>query len=234
MADSNKTKNDLGTEALRSLESTVGTFAHRIKRRMREQEQAENTTQKEADLRQSRILLAMNSIRKGLQETSKVALGSRFALELRVDDFEGWPRLELDLLDNLIPEKIEHALVITAHDRKQRGLITISLKSGQVLGRFELADPAEMNRIPLVLKKAVRAFLDAVADYVLHPVDPAETLKVQTEAIALNDGTQDPSTERLQHEDVFSEDLQPETNNMVATDQNTAPVVEVDLVKDQH
>jgi hypothetical protein len=229
MTDRKQHKTDMKIGSGSTLESVVDTFANRMQRRLRERAARQDNSQKETELRHNRILQAMNMIRKALQETCKISLGNRFTLELEIDDWEGWPRLELALVDSLIPEQRDYALVVSANDRKKNGAVRINLKSGELIGRFELSDPNELNRIPLVLKKSVRSYLDEIAEHVLNPVDPEETLQVQTRQISLEEETPDPHAARLKHADLFMEGFDNADENLVADDSSPNPLLDFEV-----
>lgn len=222
---------ELVSETIDSLGSTVGNFANRIARKLREQEVLEDHSQKVTEQRQGRVLQAIATIRKVLNETRKIKLGKRFFLDLRVDDWEGWPRIELNLIDNKMPERIDYGLLVSANDRRERGTVRIALRSGQLLGHFELAEPEEMKRIPLVLKKSVRSFLDAVAEYVLNPVKPSETIEEQTKNLDAekNEAPPDVHARQLAKENLFSEDIYSDENRVSLNPNEANPLEALNL-----
>ena len=197
-----------------SLGSTLGNFANRMKRKLREQENRDEESQRDAELRHGRMLHALNVMRRALQETGQIQLGSRFELGLDVSDWEGWPRLSLNLIDLLLPDKIDYALLVTAHDRKCLGTVEMRLKSGQLLGQVHLQNEGELERIPAVLKKAVRSFLDIVAEYVLNPADPADFKSIESELLEQEEAL-DEHADRLRKQDVFSDDEYSVRDNLV-------------------
>lgn len=196
-----------------SLDSTVSTFSNRLKRKLKEQEVKEDATQRDAEARHALMLQAMNTIRKALLDTSKIRLGDRFRFALAVDDWEGWPRVRLNLIDNLAPELIEYALVVSANDRNQFGTILITERNGKLLGKLQLCEAEAIKKLPLLLKKTVRKFLDQVADYVLNPKKPEDLLDSQTQIIEVPE--LDEIDQSLQKTDVFTDDDHDKTRENV-------------------
>ena len=209
----------VAADTVSSLESTVDTFSDRIQRKLREQQERDDASQKAAEVRRTNLLQAMQTIRKALAETCKIKMGSRFRLELEVSDWEGWPRLELNLHDSQIPQDIRYGLIVGINDHHNRGAIKFHLRSGELVNRVELSDPLAYNRIPLVLKKTVRSFLDQITEYVLNPVKASETIAAQTRCIEVKET--DLHSDNLKKADLFSDDF-------LGTDRNRAEGAAVD------
>lgn len=205
-----------------SLGVTADTFATRMQRRLKEQEAKEVVSRQALEARHALMLQAMTTIRKALIGTSRINLGERFSFELDVNDWEGWPRVELNLLDGCSPDNIIHALVITANDRKGLGTVQISTKSGETLARLHLEQPQELDKLPLILKKAVRHFLDIVAAYVLNPPSPEELLSEQSKSLGTTDF--DYIDRRLQTEDLFHEEGATHNENTVESIKEISPL----------
>ncbi len=191
--------------AAEELGATVENFASRLKRQLKEQEVAQSESAKASQARQALLLKAMTGVRKALQEASKISLGERFSFDLDISDWEGWPRLELRLVDSAAPDLLTQSLIATAHDRNEQGTLQLTMRSGEILGTVHLRDENEYSRLPLLLKKGLRTFLDVVSDAVLNPTNVADTVAGQTQAL---EGTEEDTTgQSLGDEDVFSEEL---------------------------
>lgn len=186
------------------LGSTVENFASRIRRKLKEQEEQQSISSRAAAERQAAMLRAMTAVRKALTEASKISLGNRFSLSLDVSDWEGWPRLELRLVDAMAPDLASQALIASTNDRNELGTVQLQLRSGEIIGRVHLRDAEEFNKLPLLLKKCMRQFLDLVAHSVLNPQRPEESLEYQTKAIQ-EDEPAEPQTD-LSSENLFTED----------------------------
>ncbi len=218
MSDSKETSENPKTSAPResssiSLGSTFDVFENRLQRKLQKKESNDSAAQEATDARHTRMLKAMNTIRKALQDTSRIRLGSRFSFQLDVVDFEGWPKINLTLIDNVAPDRKDFGLVISANDRQGLGTINIVSLPNTVLGRVQLKDPAEMERLPLLLKKSVRDFLDVVADYVLNPKKPEELIDVQ--ARNLDEDEPDSIDTKLSGVELFSDELDIADDNRV-------------------
>lgn len=203
--------------AAEELGATVENFASRLKRQLKEQEVAQSESAKASQARQALLLKAMTGVRKALQEASKISLGERFSFDLDISDWEGWPRLELRLVDSAAPDLLTQSLIATANDRNEQGILQLVLRSGEILGTVHLRDENEYSRLPLLLKKGLRTFLDLVSDAVLNPTNVADTITGQTRAL---EGTEEEiSGQSLSDEDVFSEEL-------YTPDSNRAEIIE--------
>lgn len=204
------------------LSPRAGLFESRIKRKLKEKDEKAAEESKAAVVRQQQILQTMTTIRKALSETVKIKLGERFRFDLQIGDWEGWPRLQLALVDLWIPEDYPLYLRVSAHDRHGLGTIMFGMNDAEVLGAVHLADPQELPRIPLVLKKAVRIFLDSVTSYVLSPKDPSEVVK----RISLDDVTSDVDevSHKLKDVGVFSDDLDRRSDNVLVADDEIKPI----------
>jgi hypothetical protein len=199
-----------------SLGNTFSAFENRLQRKLKEQEKKEDVSEQKKKQRHTRMLQAMNTIRKALQDTCKIRLGDRFQFELDVTDWQGWPRVDLNLVDSLAPERTDYALIVSANDRSEKGNIVISMADAKVLATCHLCDIEEMKRLPLVLKKTVRDFLDLVADYVLNPPRPEDILDVQAQEIDVEEDQVDSS---LKEVNVFSDDDLIADKNLVDTEE---------------
>ncbi len=215
-----------------NLESTVGAFATRIARKLKERDVQQSEAEKAAEMRHNLILEAMNTIRKALQETLRINLGDRFHLDLWVDDWDGWPRVQLVLIDRLAPKRIDYSLIVSANDRKETGQIEMMQNNGLVLGKIELSDRAGLTRLALALKKAVRQYLDSVATYVLNPVRPEDMIEILSKPIEAED--LEPVDTRLKSADVFTENIDYSKQNVIAvddTEHSNRSSVDVDVFK---
>lgn len=211
-----------------TLEATVGSFENRLQKKLLKKEEDTNREEAEANSRNARILQALNTIRRALQETEKIKLGDRFKLELEVNDWNGWPRLELNLIDALAPEMEEYGLLVTAHDRKRSGTVEFRGRTGMLYGELSLATEKELAKIPALLKRAVRSYLDTIAEYVLNPKSAEDIAqrKIEIEEEAL-----DPEGQKLKKVDVFSDDELEFTRNQVRHETDQVEQLQVTLDK---
>ena len=199
---------------LQSVGNTVGTFAHRLQRKLKEQQVQQSESDKLRESRHALIYQAMTTIRKALAETGKIKLGDRFRFRLQVSDWEGWPKVELLLVDSVAPERVDYFLEVTANDRNDLGTILIKTNGKEVLGRLQLHDPREFKRLPVILKRAVRQYLDVIAAYVLNPKKPEELLEVQAKNLE-EEAPVDRVSSALQGANVFAEEDNFASDNLV-------------------
>jgi hypothetical protein len=209
--------------------TTMDTFAARMKRKMREKEDKDLETQRASAARHGLILQSINLCRKALQEASKIDLGHQFCFEVDVTDFEGWPRLELQLIDEEDPENRECCLLVSAHDRNETGTITFTMRSGEVLGRVLLTSELEINRLPLILKRAVRQFLDRAAQTVFDRQSRPKADPTFAPKMTEPPEERDPVEQELHAKDLFSGDtVVPDRNVVDVDDSRELPVLSVD------
>lgn len=151
-----------------NLDTTLGAFAARIQRRKKEQEQQDSSAEQAAKTRQKMLLQAMMKIRKALAEVVKLDLGELFMLDFDCDDFQGWPRFTIRLIDSRNTEREYPYFQVNAHDRHSRATIEIVTfnQKDDVVTLF-LDSDNDLPRVSLTLKKNVRTYLDIVADTVL-------------------------------------------------------------------
>lgn len=221
--DKDNVQNRAVTRALSSVGATVEAFADRMKRKLKEQESIADQSKKASDARHALILQALTTIRKALQETAKIDLGDRFHFELDVSDWEGWPRLDLNLIDGIAPEIVSYALTVTAHDRNETGLIQMNMKSGESVGHVALKNKEEFEKLPIVLKRAIRRFLDSVTPHILNPASPKAAAPKNTEITAQL--TQDTSTTKaLAKENFFVEEDDREKNKVHIEEDAPKPI----------
>jgi hypothetical protein len=163
------------------LSTTARAFNTRIQRKKKEQEEESEQAEKIARARHLLMLRALMNLRKSLRDLIRVDLGERFRLTLSADDWLGWPRLTIKLQDKLATEKEYFPFVVTAHDRYDAGTIEIAYCDGFPPERISLARDFDLKRLPNLLRKCVRTYLDYVGDIVLR------SERKQTQALAARD-----------------------------------------------
>lgn len=201
-----------------SLGDTVLSFQNRLQRKLKAQEKAQDVSDRKRDERHKLMLKAMTTIRRAMQDTCKIRLGERFSFELEVSDWQGWPQVELTLIDSVAPTRKDYGLIVSANDRNDLGTIVMTMRPNEVVGKVHLCDAEEFNKLPLLLKRTVRGFLDLIGEYVLNPKKPEELLEVQTQKI--EDEQLDEINAALTGVDVFSEDHGPVDDNIVPSEDN--------------
>ncbi|MCB0323085.1 MAG: hypothetical protein KDD69_05905 [Bdellovibrionales bacterium] len=149
------------------LSATARAFNTRIKERKKAQELASGEAEKAAQQRRALMVKGLVSIRKSLREVVRIDLGERFRFMLEADDWMGWPRLTVRLLDSEIPEEEYPQFTVTAHDRQAKGLIEIALPSQSEPAKISLLRESDLMRLPKVLRTCVRSYLDFVGDVIL-------------------------------------------------------------------
>ena len=216
---SNKYLKTNDNNSIGGVTATVDSFASRIKRKIKEQEERESESQKISEVRHGLMLQAIALCRRALQEASKIYLGNRFFLDIEVNDLEGWPRIELTLIDSRNPENQDCSLLVSANDRKELGTIWFALRSGEHLGQVQLCNDGESTRLPLVLKKSIRMFLDVVAVAVLDKQQELEP--EETEVTSLEEKEIDEVDLGLQQKELFTDDIVVINRNVIVSDDDS-------------
>ena len=157
--DSGVLKTDLST--------TARAFNTRIQRKKKLQEEALGEAERAARLRHTIMLKALVNIRKSLKEVIRIDLGDRFHFIFNADDWNGWPRLSVRLVDQNSPLTEYQLFSVTAHDRNDAGTIELAYDEELPLEKLSLAKESDLQRLPKALKKCVRTYLDRVGDIVL-------------------------------------------------------------------
>ena len=153
------------------LSSTARAFNTRIKKRKEAQEAAHGEAERAAHQRHTAMIKALVSIRKSLREVTRIDLGDRFEFSLKADDWHGWPRLTIRLIDNDLIEEEYPQFNVTAHDRQAKGIIEIEYGGSNPTEHLSLMRENDLMRLPKVLRKCVRTYLDLVGDIVLEAED---------------------------------------------------------------
>lgn len=167
-----------------NLSATTQAFNTKIQRRKREQEKILGEADRLAKQRQILMIQTLTSIRRSLRDVTRIDLGDRFHFSLQADDWQGWPRLIIRLVDGLLPQASYPFLRVTGHDRQARGAIEIEYDPNSPTESISLAVESELKRLPNLLKKCVRSFLDLTGDIVLEA--ERNTDEVRAEAPIVN------------------------------------------------
>ncbi|HQH28615.1 MAG TPA: hypothetical protein PLP17_14555 [Oligoflexia bacterium] len=165
------------------LSKTAKAFNSLIQRKKKEQEVVSEQAAKAARERHLLMLRALMNIRKSLRDLTRVDLGDRFKLFLFGDDWTGWPRLSIRLHDKEQTEQEYFPFVVTAHDRYDAGTIEISYSDHLPSEKVSVIRDGDLKRLPNLLRKCVRSYLDYVGDLVLE----AERKKDQLVALQKNE-----------------------------------------------
>ena len=123
-----------------------------------------------ASERHQRMIEALSAIRRAFIRTARLDPGPGYSLEVAISDWEGWPRVDLFLTDRETKtESPLYSLTASASDYNSDGLVQLTLKDGQCVGRLLMSNPLEISRVQSVIRHATTAFLAAMAPLVLSP-----------------------------------------------------------------
>ena len=191
-----------------NLSATTQAFNNRIQRKKREQEKVLNQAERLSKQRQTLMLQALMNIRRSLRDVTRIDLGERFRFALQADDWQGWPRLTVRVVDSLRPQQEYPFLRVTAHDRQARGAIDFEYDASLPAESLSLTSENEIKRLPNLLKKCVRSFLDLTGDIVLEAERKVEDLahEQRLESRPFEENQPKEESSRLSG-DVFQDDI---------------------------
>ncbi|MCB0358192.1 MAG: hypothetical protein KDD44_01100 [Bdellovibrionales bacterium] len=189
------------------LTATVGAFETRFQKKRRQQQQEETEAEVEARKRRNVLLQSLMNIRKSLSKVARINLGEQFEFDMFVDDWHGWPRMTIHLRDRECEDGDYPFFQVTANDRQANALIEIIYCSLDNRERISLANESDAMRLPAVLKKCVRIFLDQVEAVILTAKRDADEGSEELKAKSLDDMQDDtPKGEEEISGDLFVDD----------------------------
>jgi hypothetical protein len=154
-------------EMFSDLSSTAQAFRTRFNQKKSEQEEQLSLEQQASKKRCALLIQTVSSIRKSLVDVTRIDLGERFHFELVADDWNGWPRIIVRLIDRYNPGSAQSVFQVTAHDRHSSATIEIIYSSHHAPESISLIESANIERLPIILKRCVRAYLDTVEQVIL-------------------------------------------------------------------
>lgn len=153
---------------LTDLAGTAKAFNSRIQKKKQQIADSGSAEEKATKQRHQLMLHALMDIRRSLVDITRIDLGEFFTLELDADDFHGWPRLTVRLVDHREILAVFPTFEVVAHDRQARGAIEITSGSPKRTVSMGMGRESDLQRLPVILKSSVRSFLDLIEDVVLE------------------------------------------------------------------
>ncbi len=195
-------------QSLTDLSATVGAFEIRFQKKKVEKEEAQNIAEEAARLRQQALLKALMSIRKSLAKVARIDLGDRFRFEMDVDDWQGWPRITINLRERLSEKSDYPFFQVAAHDRKGQAIIELIYCTIEQRERISINDESDLQRMPAILKKCVRTFLDTVEGSILSAQQSENDGEIENKSLDdFADTSQTPGDAALEGaDDLFVDD----------------------------
>ena len=149
-------------------DATVNAFQGRMNRQMKAREEALQEADEATRNRQTRVLEELLKVRKSFRQVEQIDLGDRFNFRLDLDDWEGWPRMSMVLVDSQNPVAEFPQLQATANDRQEDGMLEILYANKKEPETLELGNILNVRKVPSLLKKCVREHLDLVAELIME------------------------------------------------------------------
>ncbi|MCC6932819.1 MAG: hypothetical protein IT292_06155 [Deltaproteobacteria bacterium] len=155
------------TSSKPNLKTTADAFSTLISAKIKEQELKVGEAEQALQERHLNLLKSVMHIRRSLSDICRIDLGKRFDFELLKDDWQGWPRVRVKLIDKEQKNDELPYLQVTAHDRGGQGTIEIFYLTLQKPYAVSVADANDFSHLPQMLKRAVRGFLDLVTETII-------------------------------------------------------------------
>ena len=153
-------------DSFSDFDATVSAFQGRMNKQIKAREEAIQEADEATTRRQMRVLEQMVKIRKSLRQVAELDLGFRFSFKLVLDDWEGWPRMIVQLVDSVNPIAEFAVLQVIASDRLEDGLLEFQYADEKDPETLELGDVRNVRKVPSLLKKCVREHLDMIAELI--------------------------------------------------------------------
>lgn len=203
--------------------ATLGSFASRLKKQLDNKNETEAKRLVESEIKRALLLKGINSIRKALQETTRISLGDRFSFDLDVSDIEGWPKIDLRLADADAPESDTPTFSVKPIQRDETSVVQMSLETGEILARVDVHSENDLEKLALAVKKSIRSFLDIVENYVMNPksVDKATAIVLSHEE---KEEEIDDLGQTLANENLFIEDEAWQNSNVAEVESDVKPL----------
>lgn len=200
-----------GDELAQSPDDSIGlqlsALSARMQKRFEEHREAESQAEQDARSRQGILLLALMRIRKILRGVASLDIGAGVELKLSCDDLQGWPRM------TVTPRKVDDAdlefstFEVTGNDRSGVSQIDIQTNSGKIREQLLLMREEDLERVPRLMKRVVRFYLDSLAEEILSAKKkPKFEEKLAPAAIE----ELHPASEALKSADLFEDALEEE------------------------
>lgn len=192
-----------------ALAGTTQAFTHRIQRKKQEKEQTNLLAEEAAKARHNTLLKSLLNIRRSLTDMTRIDLGERFCFSLEADDWGGWPRLTVSLHDNVMRAAHYPALQVTAHDRQEQAMIEVKFDATLAPEQVSLADESNVAKMPLILKKCVRNYLDLIGEMIIqaeqNSIEFSDSKNLFNHFASVQENNE---TTAVEDESFFAEDLQ--------------------------
>jgi len=150
------------------LSGTTQAFSNRIQRKIQEKEKQDLVSGEATKDRHNLLLKALLTIRRSLTDVTRIDLGERFCFSLFSDDSNGWPRFTISLNDNIMRAAHYPTLQVLANDRLQQATIEIKYDINVAPLLVNLNTEGDLSKMPSLLKKAVRSYLDLIGELILQ------------------------------------------------------------------
>lgn len=200
----------------------ASSFQAKIRKRLEQQSSSNAETQQKANDNRYQALQVMNSIRRAFNEIVGIDLGQRFCLELDIGDLNGWPRIDLCLIDTDFPDQPAERMIACVQNRSQDLFVELRSSGGKVSSTIDFND--QRRDLGLLVKKCIRLFLDEIETHILNPratsITPLETEEEHTE--------QSGATAKLKETELFNEETSVGDANLLEAQPDNDLIINLD------
>lgn len=129
-----------------------------------------NSYRRSASDHSRRVLCALAAVRDALNEAIRLDFGKRFALELRVTDREGWPMLELHLMDRhqeFLPGltgTVSDSMTTGALEYAELPILFTTLNHSQSLGHVSIDPSGDFEEVIELFLESLGVFLERIGN----------------------------------------------------------------------
>lgn len=182
------------------IRATTQAFNTKIQQKKKEQERELDEAASRTRQRYSYIVQAMVGMRKSLREVTRLDLGKRFYFSVQTDDWQGWPRVTLAVVDQTLPDAEYPHFQILGGYREDKAQIDINLGDDDNVLTYNLASETDVRKLSGNFKKSVRSYLDMIGDVILQ----AERAPIAERPIEQIGGMSIVASEEVEETDEFA------------------------------
>lgn len=140
-------------------DAAISEFQSQVEKQLSEKKEARLENSANARTRRARVLHQMMHIRKSLKNMAKLSLGDRFFIEVIFDDWEGWPRHRVTLVDSMNIGRSFPVFQVISHDRQESGSIEITFGKKSEVEVIQLKESFSIREVPKTINDCSKAHL---------------------------------------------------------------------------
>jgi hypothetical protein len=178
-----------------------------------------NTYHRASSDQSRRVLYALAAVRDALNEAIRLDFGKRFGLALRVTDREGWPILELHLIDRdteFLPGlagTVSDSMTTGALEYAELPILFTTLNHSQSLGHVSIDPSGDFEEVIELFLESLGVFLERIGNRLREAqgqnrvLDDTLVAKAGTNVPSRNIPPRSPSERTLVAEEILEAEL---------------------------